>query len=237
MSLFDTLTRYVRGLFWWELLPLAQRPTLTGFVLLVPDRYALLRLLMGLMVVSMCAHCALKPRSATTPFSSQMQVRHLHLLHYRYLVVLLLAQPYRHRIVNVIAFGAQLSLVCVFGAALIIKVYYHDELSDPQAFTGFSSGYEVVAIMLAWNSVTLALAFVLTSYQAVFEDSLPTIRRVDNGHEPELVLADGFTYHLFLSHGSALDQKVEPDRVKLPLTYPLHSALSQSGRPAKIKWP
>ena len=122
------------------------------------------------------------------------------------MVVLLLARPYKNRVVNVIALGAQLSLVCVFGAATIIKVYYHDELSDPQAFTGFSSGYEVMAVMLGWNFVTIVLAFVLTSYQAVTEESLPTIRRVDNGQVPELVLAEGFTYHLFLSHGPAFSK-------------------------------
>ena len=90
MSLFDTLTRYVRGLFWWELLPLAQRLTLTGFVLLVDGRYALLRLLLGLMVAAMCIaprntfSCpALATIPCTTHFSTPdyQSTTCLHLLH------------------------------------------------------------------------------------------------------------------------------------------------------------
>ena len=39
------------------------------------------------------------------------------------MVVLLLARPYKNRVVNMFAFGAQLALVCVFGAATIIIEY------------------------------------------------------------------------------------------------------------------
>jgi len=165
------ITRYVPALFWWELLPLLQRLTLTGFVLLIDPRFELLRLLTGLMV------CAL------------------------YLVALLLARPYKHRMVNVIAFGAQISLVGVYWCALLLKVYFwapsEDEAED---LTGFSSGYNIVGAMLFWNLVTFALTIVLTSYQAVTEESLPTIRRADTNQVPELVLADDFLYHIFLSH-------------------------------------
>ena len=165
-----TIARYVPALFWWEVLPLLQRLTLTGFVLLIDPRFELLRLLTGLMV------CAL------------------------YLVALLLARPYKHRMVNVIAFGAQISLVSVYWCALLVKVHFWAPSEEAEDLTGFSSGYNIVAAMLGWNLVTVALTFVLTSYQAVTEVSLPTIRRADTGEVPELVLVDGFSYHIFLSH-------------------------------------
>ena len=65
---------------------------------------------------------------------------------------------------------------------------------------GFSSGYYLVGAMLGWNFLTLLLTFVLTSYQAVTTESLPTIRRSDTNLIPDLVLGENFTYHLFLSH-------------------------------------
>ena len=56
-------------------------------------RYNLLRVLVGLLVAQM------------------------------YLVVLLLARPYKHGIVNTIAFSAQLSIVSVFLCSALLKVY------------------------------------------------------------------------------------------------------------------
>jgi hypothetical protein len=161
---------YLPALFWWEVLPLLQRLTLTGFVLLIDARYELTRVMVGTLVALM------------------------------YLIVLQTLRPYKHRSVNAIAFGAQLSLVSVFICATLLKVYYWVPADEAEDLMGFASGYHIVGAMLAWNLTTLVLTLALTSYQLSTEASLPTVRLADTGAVPELVLADGLTYHLFLSH-------------------------------------
>ena len=111
----EYVRRYLPALFWWEVLPLLQRLTLTGFVLLIDARYELTRVMVGTLVTLM------------------------------YLIVLQTLRPYKHRSVNAIAFGAQLSLVSVFICATLLKVYYWVPADEAEDLMGFASGYHMCA--------------------------------------------------------------------------------------------
>ena len=75
---------YTPACFWWELLPLLQRLTLTGFLLLIPEEAELWRVLTGTMVA------------------------------FLYFAALLYMRPFLRHDVNLIAIGTQLSLFFVF---------------------------------------------------------------------------------------------------------------------------
>ena len=165
---------YQLAYYWWDVVPLLLRLTLSGFVVLIPEHLEMWRILIGTMIALL------------------------------YLIVLELIHPYKRRDVNYIAISTHVSLVCVFLGATFLKFYnrlseaYSSE--DAEEITGFSSGKRIVIAMLAFNLSVLVLIGGLTIYQFGTEDSLPTIRRIGSGRVPELSIAEGLTYHLFLSH-------------------------------------
>ena len=154
---------YRPTLFWWEVLPLLQRITLTGFVLLIADRYELLRLLVGLHIalfylVRACpvpthpaSERALQRMRAADPADPHCCVPQ----QCDSQIVLLLARPYKQQLVNAIAFGAQISLVSVFLCATLLKVYYWAPAEQAEALTGFSADYKLVVVMLGWRLAEL----------------------------------------------------------------------------------
>ena len=179
---------YEPRFYWWELLPLLLRLTLTGFVLAIPERYELWRMLAGMLVAQL------------------------------YLVLLQLVQPYKRQIVDYLAIAVHFSLACVFVGATFLKVYNRltetVSASYAEEITGFSSGDKVVLVMIIWNFATLTIVGGLTMYQLGTEASLNTIRRVDTQTVPELKLAPRMRYHLFLSHvwSSGQDQMANVKR-------------------------
>ena len=165
---------YLLAYYWWDFVPLLLRLTLNGFVVLIPEQLEMWRILIGTMVALF------------------------------YLIILELVRPYKRRDVNFIAIATQVSLVCCFLGATFLKFYNRlaDDYSIEEAeqITGFSSGRRIVIAMLVFNLNVVALIGGLTVYQLGMEDLLPTIRRIDNGRAPELRIAQGLKYHLFLSH-------------------------------------
>ena len=168
---------YAPDFFWFELLELARKLVLVGFLLLVPQRLSLVRILAGL------------------------------LLMIAYLVVLLGASPYRAPSTAAVAIGTNVTLTCTLLASLVLKISAALTPHQRIDLIGSTSDFWLTLLIIAFNFGVLGCTLLLLGYQLAierFQRRFAVARRLrwcDTGEEVVLTppLEPG-AWHLFLSH-------------------------------------
>ena len=165
---------YEKTWYWWEAVELARKLVLTGFVLLIPEKNAFVRLVVATLVCSF------------------------------YAVVLAVVRPYKRVEDNVLAVATSLVLLLLFLGTnwstifLGIQKRYHG--ADPADVLGFRSLNVIVDSMIILVAVVLAFFLVGAIVAARRVAKIPTIRLVSTKQPPELSIVRGLTWHLFNSH-------------------------------------
>lgn len=157
---------------WWEVLEMGRKLALVGFVLLIPPRLAATRLLLALVA----------------------SVGYFGLVAY--------ARPFRRSEANFAAMAAAFSLCMLFGAALLCFIIDHivaDLGADPVRVFGFDK-FDLTLLLLVFTFGVLVLTATLMASELWREHRLPVLRLKETGRPPELTLARGERFHLFLSH-------------------------------------
>ena len=162
--------------YWWEIVSLAQRLVLTGFVLLIPVENEVWRIFFGLLTA------------------------------FGYLSLITFVKPYKRKGFNTLSIASQFSLVCVFLGGIFIKLFSgdgvesatHDGAAASEA--NEDSVLTIVGIMVVFNFSVLVMFVTLAAIQFSASSVLPSVRLVASGQVPELKLGAGHRYHLFLSH-------------------------------------
>ena len=186
--------------YWWEIVTLAQRLVLTGWVLLIPVENEIWRFFFGLLTV------------------------------FGYLSLLQFVQPYKRKGLNTLAIAAQFSLVCIFLGGAFIKLSSGDGVDsathDGAAASDANDANDdnvltIVGIMVAFNFSVLVMFVTLAAIQFTTSSVLPSVRLVASGQVPELKLDASHRYHLFLSHvwSSGQDQMATVKRELQLLLY------------------
>ena len=185
-----TLNRFVRSLaflhgdyrpscYYWELIELTRRTVLTGWLILIGENDAFIRILVA-MLISLAA-----------------------------LVLTLIVQPYIYQSDHFLAVAAQVALVVSFSGTSYIKAYDETAhraaaTSNPNLAAdvyNFDSSNGLVDMLLCFLLGMLAI-LIGRSVQMVLKGALePTVRLSSTGLEPELSLTALCTYHGFISHG------------------------------------
>ena len=158
--------------------------TLTGFLLLIPQELAFLRLLAALLT------CIL------------------------YLVILMHARPHREPSTAAVAQGINVTLLCLFLTALLIKV---ENTATPQArlaLFGSDNVFWLTVLLLVFNfGALVGTAALLTQQVKSAGQMARRVRLRDANGEVQLpTLAPGQEYHLFLSHGMSPCSVLLPSR-------------------------
>ena len=127
--------------YWWESMYLAQRLIVIGFVQWIPSRYGIIKLQFGLVVT------------------------------FVYMTTLAILKPYKRPHLNLLAIGAQVTLLVFFIGALNIRL--HEDLKDADPgegklatrITGFASGVKLAAVIFCFNMLTIVICFASLVYQ------------------------------------------------------------------------
>ena len=158
-----------------EVIELARRTVLTGWVLLIDERSSFTRILVAVMV--------------------SLAV----------LMLLLIKQPYRHPEDQFLAVSAQFMVLCSFVGASYIKAYEEvkdeAELATAQKVFDFDSSDHIVHLLFTF---TILMVFPMLFFTLVYslgkEGQVTSIRLRSTRKTPELTLHKGQRYHLFNSH-------------------------------------
>ena len=165
---------YEKTWYWWEAVELARKLVLTGFVLLIPEERAFLRLVVATLVCS----C--------------------------YAVALAVVRPYKRVEDNVIAVATSLVLLLLFlgtnWSTTFLGIQERYQGADPADVLGFRSLNVIVDSMIILVAVVLAFFLVGAIAAARRVAKIPTIRLVSTKQPPELSIVRGLTWHLFNSH-------------------------------------
>lgn len=161
---------YRPGLFPWELLELTRKLCLTSFILLVPQRYGLFRLV-GALVLSI-----------------------------GYLVLMLAARPYRQPSNTYVATATNLTLCSTLLAALLVKVHAAMGVTEADRLFGVRDAAMLTSLIVGANLGVLLAAGLLLALALRAEAARPRLRLRSTGLAPELTLAPNREWHLFLSH-------------------------------------
>lgn len=176
--------------FWWEPVFMIQRLSIVGFVQLIPPDLKFLRLLIGLMMTL------------------------------AYMTLLTIVRPYRLWDLNMLAIATQITLTCVFIAAICISLYTRLEERGisigegaedlAQDILGFPSAYAVVNVMLFLTFGVLGLFASLVVYQAMALRTSDSVRIVGTRTPPDLTLVLNCRWHTFVSHIWSTGQDRKP---------------------------
>jgi hypothetical protein len=129
--------------FWWEVVSMLQRTTLTGWLLLLDNSLQILRLVSAICISIM------------------------------FLVAILLCRPYKSKADFATAAGTQILLVCIFMGGLIVRLYQDialDTAGSPELayrLLGLRSADDAVVIMIIFAflmTVVLGITLVGESY-------------------------------------------------------------------------
>ncbi|EOD36171.1 hypothetical protein EMIHUDRAFT_226764 [Emiliania huxleyi CCMP1516] len=166
---------YETTYFWWEAVELARKLVLTGFVLLIPEENAFLRLVVATLVCS----C--------------------------YAVALAVVRPYKRVGDDVLAVATSLVLLLLFLGANWTTIFLgieerHPDTEEAAAILGFGKLNGVVNSMLVLVAVTLLFFLIGAVVAARRVAMIPTIQLASTKQPPELDIGTGITWHLFLSH-------------------------------------
>ena len=159
-----------------RLLELLRKLTLTGFVLLIPQQYRLLRVVLAILI----------------------SVTHL--------VLLMTARPHKQRSTYAVAVAASILLTFTLLIALLVTMYSELPQDQVEDYFGFDSVMPLVGIILAFNFSVLLVTIVIlsTEVRGTMRDTLR--RRdggqgcFTSGPLPALSLAEGKATHVFFSH-------------------------------------
>ena len=165
---------YEKTWYWWEAVELARKLVLTGFVLLIPEERAFVRLVVATLICS----C--------------------------YAVALAVVRPYKRVEDNVIAVATSLVLLLLFlgtnWSTIFLGIQERYQGVDPADVLGFRSLNVIVDSMIILVAVVLAFFLVGAIVAARRVAKIPTIRLVSTKQPPELSIVRGLTWHLFNSH-------------------------------------
>ena len=165
---------YEKTWYWWEAVELARKLVLTGFVLLIPEERAFVRLVVATLICS----C--------------------------YAVALAVVRPYKRVEDNVVAVATSLVLLLLFlgtnWSTTFLGIQERYQGADPADVLGFRSLNVIVDSMIILVAVVLAFFLVGAIIAARRVAKIPTIRLVSNKQPPELSIVRGLTWHLFNSH-------------------------------------
>jgi uncharacterized integral membrane protein len=175
---------YTPQFYWWDVLELLRKLSLTGFLLLDPQQYTVLRLVAALLVSI------------------------------GYLVLLLYASPYDRPTTALLAIGTNLTLTCTFIAALLIKVFVEVPRTAAHTVFGFSSAFPLTLHILVFNVGVLAalVLMLLTIGRQLQRDARAArarrLRLRANNEEVRAPSIPSGHFHVFLSHvwGTGQDQ-------------------------------
>ncbi|EOD04884.1 hypothetical protein EMIHUDRAFT_220686 [Emiliania huxleyi CCMP1516] len=160
--------------YWWEALELARKLVLTGFVLLIPEENALLRLVVATLICS----C--------------------------YVALVAATKPYKRVEDSVLAVAMSLILLLLFLGAnwttIFLRIVERSGTDDAAAVFGFSKLNPIVSTMIILAGFALLISLAGAVVAARRTAKVPTIRLVSTKQPPELTLARGLAWHLFLSH-------------------------------------
>ena len=165
---------YKTTFYWWEALELARKLVLTGFVLLIPEENALLRLVVATLICSF------------------------------YVALVAATKPYKRVEDSVLAVAMSLILLLFFLGAnwttIFLRIVERSGTDDASAVFGFSKLNPIVSTMIGLAGVALLISLAGAVVAARRTAKVPTIRLVSTKQPPELTLARGLAWHLFLSH-------------------------------------
>jgi hypothetical protein len=159
---------------------MVSKTILSGWVLLIPPKYSILRVTFAL------------------------------LLCLGLLVVILAGRPYRMLQRNLAASVACLSLFVTFLAVLFVKIHagIDDAEADASKVFGFSTVLPFTIVLLVFNFLVLAWVIAFVVIELLRLRSLPRIRLRSTHEIPLLRLPPGQRFHCFMSHawGTGQDQ-------------------------------
>ena len=166
---------YEQNWYWWEAVELARKLVLTGFVLLIPEKNAFLRLVVATLVCS----C--------------------------YAVAIAVVRPYKRVEDNVLAVATSLVLLLLFLGTNWTTIYLGIEERYPNAeaaaaILGFGKLNAIVDIMIVLVVVALVIFLIGAVVAARRVAKIPRIRLVSTKQPPELSIVLGLTWQLFNSH-------------------------------------
>ena len=171
---------YDPAYFWWEPLDVLRKLALSSFVLFISSDHPMLRIIVGL------------------------------LLSVFFLVLLFAANPYKMRLVSLVARSLQLSITLALVGALAIRLCDTDK--ECQRYLGFDSAYTASLLVLLLSIGGLVLVLTLLTYTIVAEHQAERRRQHSALHwvrgrkmvRPATLPATHF--HSFLSHNWASGQ-------------------------------
>ena len=122
-----------------------------------------------------------------------------------YLLILSVAQPYKFLLDDHFAKVCNVLLIVVFFFSLVLQYATFSEQVDsvltPQLRSRFSFDAVIVTAGMMLSILgALVLAAVIGIWQTVVAASLPVIRLTDTKAAPDLLMAVGHDWHMFLSH-------------------------------------
>ena len=165
---------YEKTWYWWEAVELARKLVLTGFVLLIPEERAFVRLVVATLICS----C--------------------------YAVALAVVRPYKRVEDNVLAVATSLVLLLLFlgtnWSTIFLGIQERSGIDDANAVLGFRSLNVIVDSMIILLAAVLAFFLVGAIVGARRVAKIPTIRLVSTKQPPEMSIGTGLTWHLFNSH-------------------------------------
>ena len=165
---------YEKTWYWWEAVELARKLVLTGFVLLIPEERAFVRLVVATLICS----C--------------------------YAVALAVVRPYKRVEDNVIAVATSLVLLLLFlgtnWSTIFLGIEERSGSDDADAVLGFRSRNASVDMMIGLVAVVLVFFSIGAIAAARRVAKVPTIRLASTKQPPELSIGTDLTWHLFLSH-------------------------------------
>ena len=165
---------YEKTWYWWEAVELARKLVLTGFVLLIPEERAFVRLVVATLICS----C--------------------------YAVALAVVRPYKRVEDNVLAVATSLVLLLLFlgtnWTIIFLGIEERSGIDDADAVLGFRSLNAIVDTMIGLVAVVLVFFSIGAIVAARRVAKIPKIRLVSTKQPPELNIVTGLTWHLFNSH-------------------------------------
>jgi hypothetical protein len=163
--------------FYWEMTELARRTILVGWVLLIDERSAFVRLIVAVLISSAA------------------------------LMFTVTKRPFRNWEDQLLATSAQFMLMIVFMGASFIKAIegVKERTDDKMPGTtfdvfGIDSSEHIVRILLCFIAAIVVHLVGTLTYSIAQEGRLQTMRVRSTGRPPDLTLNEDEEYHLFLSH-------------------------------------
>ena len=138
--------------YWWEIVTLAQRLVLTGWVLLIPVENEIWRFVFGLLTA------------------------------FGYLSLIQFVQPYKRKGLNTLAIAAQFSLVCVFLGGAFIKLFSGDgaDANDDSVLTIVGTmvafNFSVLVMFVTLAAIQFSTSSVLPSVRLVANGRVPELK-------------------------------------------------------------